>query len=184
MWMAYTVFRPPALAALNKMGAIMLFHYEKTRKRQAVSVGINILLLPLLLYAFQFVAKDEANFEQMFAIAELAVLAVAVVLAAVFVWLLTSKEKFEIYVTENEFYSAHPTFKEWCFSVNPKDIKSIDHKLNIDSTAMTNINVHLNNGRKLQICQNYSFSRKDLYAALISANPKIKLPDNANVFKH
>lgn len=49
---------------------------------------------------------------------------------------------------------------------------------------MTNINVHLSDGQKLQICQNYSFSRKDLYAALQRINPNIELPDKANVFKH
>lgn len=128
--------------------------------------------------------KDEPNFEQTYAIAEKIVIAITVALTCILIWFLKSKEKFEIYVTENEFYSYHPVFKEWCFSVNPKDIKTIEHNLRIGSEFMTNINVQLNSGQKLQICQNYSFSRKDLYSALQKVNPNISFPDNANIFKH
>lgn len=115
--------------------------------------------------------------------AEMVVMAISVILICLLIWFLKSKQKFEIYVTDDEFYSYHPLFKEWCFSVNPKDIKAIEHDLRIGSDLMTNINVHLNSGQKLQVCQNYAFSRHDLYCALQQANPAIKLPDNANVFK-
>lgn len=162
----------------------MLFHYVKTRKRQAKTIAINILILPLLLYVLHEVANNEPNFAQVYAVAKIITVVGVVVLAGMWIWLLKSKEKFELYVTENEFYSHHPVFKEWCFSVNPKEIVAVQHHLGIGAGAMTNINVHLKDGQKLQICQNYSFSREDLYSALKKANPMIQLPENPNLFKH
>ena len=162
----------------------MLFHYAKTRRRQALKVASNILLIPILLFAFHYFFKDKANFPEIYDIAVKAGVAVMAVLAGIFLWFLKSKEKFEIYVTNNEFYSHHPLFKEWCFNVDPKDIVEIEHHLRVDSSAMTNINVHLKDGTQVQICQNYPFSRKELYSALEQANPQIHFPDNPNVFKH
>lgn len=106
---------------------------------------------------------------------------VGVILSSLMLWFLTSSKKFELYVTEDEFYSMHPTFKEWCFSVKPKDIKSIAHQY---STAgkMIKIDMKMNNGDRRQICKSYGYSRKNLYAALQQANPLIELPDNVNVF--
>ncbi|MDP4547224.1 hypothetical protein [Marinobacter sp. MDS2] len=162
----------------------MLFHYAKTRRRQALKIAFNILLIPVLLFAFHHFFQDKANFSEIYDIAVKAGMAVMVVLTGIFLWFLKSKEKFEIYVTANEFYSYHPIFKEWCFSVNPKDIVEIEHHLRIDTSAMTNINVYLKDGTKVQICQNYPFSRKKLYSALEQANAEIQFPDNPNVFKH
>ncbi|QEY58045.1 hypothetical protein FXF61_02095 [Pseudomonas sp. C27(2019)] len=162
----------------------MLFHYVKTRKRQAIHLAINILILPLLLYMFHYTLKDEPNFEQIYVIVEKVTIVIVILLVGLLIWFLKSKEQFEIYVTDNKLYSYHPVFKEWCFSVNPKDIVEIEHQLSMGAGSMTNINVHLNNGQKHQVCQNYSFSREELYSALQRANPKIKLPDDANLFKH
>lgn len=163
----------------------MIFHFSKTRKRQAIKVAINILILPLLLYIFYEIGKDKPNFEEIYAIVEKMTFAIAFVLIGILIWFLKSKEKFEIYVTKNEFYSYHPIFGEWCFSVHPKDIVAIEHHLHVGAgRRMTNINVHLSNGKKLQICPNYSFSRKSLYSALLRINPNIHLPDNPNVFDH
>lgn len=166
------------------MDTMMLFHYKKTRKRQAITIAINILILPLFLYFFRYAMEGEPNFEEVVATANNIVIVISVVLICLLIWFLKSKEKFEMYVTENEFYSYHPVFSEWCFSVNPKDIKAVEHHLSIGSGLMTNINVHLNSGQKIQVCQNYSFSRDDLYFALKKANPNIDMPDNANIFKH
>ncbi len=162
----------------------MLFHYVKKRKRQAIHIAINILMLPLLLYIFHYVFKDEPNFEPIYAVIEKFIFIIMIFLSGMFIWFLKSKEQFEIYVTNNEFYSYHPVFKEWCFSVNPKDILEIEHQLSVGAGSMTYINVHLSDGQKRQICQNYSFSRQDLYSALQRVNQNIKLPDDANVFKH
>lgn len=162
----------------------MLFHYAKTRKRQAINVALNMLLLPLILYLFHHLVKDEPNYEELYAAAEIIACSIAMILTGILIWFLKSKEKFELYVTENEFYSYHPVFKEWCFSVNPNDIAAIEHHLGIGSGSMTNINARLKNGRELQICQNYPFSRKELYSALQKINPDIHLPDHANLFTH
>jgi hypothetical protein len=161
----------------------MLFHYKKARTSQAMKVAINIIIIPVLLYVFQYLGQGEEGFEEIYAIVEKAAIAVVVILMVIFIWFLKSKEQFEIYVTENEFYSHHPTFKEWCFSVNPKDIVSVKNELIVSSQSMSNISVCLQNGRKIQISQNYGFSLNKLYAALKKANPTIALPDNTNVFK-
>ena len=160
----------------------MLFHYTRTGKRQALSLAINILLLHVLLYVFSIIAKDQSNFEKIYVIAEQIMFAIGIVLAGVMLWFLMSKQKFELYVTEDEFYSMHPIFKEWCFTVNPKDIKSIKHRYSV-SSEMTSIDMIMNNGDKFQICKNYGYSRKHLYEALKKANPLIELPENANIFK-
>ena len=160
----------------------MLFYYKRTRRKQALTLAINILLLPVLFYIFSLIVKDKSDFEEIYAIAEKIFIAVGVVLFSVMLWFLRSKEKFELYVTEDEFHSEHPIFKEWCYTVNPKDIKKIAHNMSVGS-GMTSIDVTMNNGDRHQICQNYSYSRKNLYEALKIANPLIELPENINRFK-
>lgn len=160
----------------------MLFHYRRTRRRQALTLAGNILLLPILLYIFEQIIKDHSNFEELYANAVKIIFAIGIVLAGAIVWFLKSKAKFELFVTEDEFYSNHPLFKEWCFSVDPKDIKEIKHSYSLGSD-MTSIDMIMNNGERFQICKNYGYSRKDLYDALKTANPDILLPDNFNRFK-
>ncbi len=162
----------------------MLFHFAKTRKRQAKTIAINILMIPLILFVFQKVGGDQPNFDAIFEVVLIIAVLVSLTLTGLLIWFLKRKDKFEIYVKENEFYSHHPSFAEWCFSISPKDIVKIEHRIHIGVDRMTNINVHLLNGNVVQICQNHPFSRKDLYSALKKANPEIELPDNANGFKH
>ncbi|UZE94817.1 hypothetical protein [Alkalimarinus alittae] len=162
----------------------MIFYYAKTQTRQAITLAVNILLIPVLLYAFRYFLHSEPNFEQLYAVVKIGAFVVAAVMVVILLWLLKKNDRFEIYVTDSEFYSHHPVFKEWCFSVNPKDIVAIEHNLEVSQSAMTNINVCLKNGERVQITQNYNFSRKDLYDALKQANPDIKLPENANLFNH
>lgn len=162
----------------------MIFYYARSQKRQAITLAINILLIPVLLYAFQYFLREAPNFEQIYGVVKIGAFIVALILVAILVWLLKKKDRFEIYVTDNEFYSHHPVFDEWCFSVNPKDITAVEHNLDVSQNAMTNINVCLKTGERVQITQNYSFSRKELYDALKKANPDIKLPENANLFNH
>ncbi|GAA5136040.1 hypothetical protein [Thalassotalea piscium] len=159
----------------------MLFHYERTRKKQAYTLAINIALLPVYLYILSITAKEHNDFEALFAIAEKSALGIGILLTAAMVWFLRSKDKFEIYVTHQEFYSMHPIFKEWCFSVNPKEIKCIKNHYGSGS-KMTRIDLVMHNGDTFQICPNYDFSRKKLYQALQTANPLIELPANANLF--
>jgi len=160
----------------------MLFHYKRTRKRQALTVAINIIFLPILLYIFEQIAKDQGNFEEIYAIAVKIISAIGIVLVGVMIWFLRSKEKFEIYVTEDKFHSYHPLFREWCFTVNPKDINKIKHSYSLGS-EMTSIDMIMNNGDRFQICKNHGYSRKGLYEALRRANPEIELPENINRFK-
>ena len=160
----------------------MLFHYKRTRRRQALTVAFNIMLLPILLYVFEQIAKDHNNFEELYANAVRIFIAIGIVLVGTMVWFLRSKAKFELYVTEDEFFSNHPLFKEWCFSVSPKDVKEIKHSYSLGS-EMTSIDMIMENGESHQICKNYDYSRKSLYDALKLANPEITLPDNFNRFK-
>lgn len=162
----------------------MIFYYAKTQKRQAIILAINIFLIPVLLYLFRHFLHEAPNFEQIYTVVQIGAFVVAAVLLAILLWLLKKKDRFEIYVTDNEFYSHHPVFDEWCFSVNPKDIVAIEHNLDVSQSAMTNINVCLKTGDRVQITQNYNFSRTDLYEALKKANPDIELPENANLFNH
>ncbi|WP_298448581.1 hypothetical protein [uncultured Marinobacter sp.] len=162
----------------------MLFHYKKSQIRQAVSVALNMLAIPVILYLFQHFFKDQLDFEKIYDVVKKGAIAVAVVLAVILAWLLKRRDKFEIYVTEKEFYSHHPIFEEWCFRISPLDIVAIEHKLNIGSGYMTNINVQMKNGEVHQLCMNYPYSRKNLYGALKQVNPKIQLPSNANTFNH
>ena len=160
----------------------MLFYYKRTRKRQALTLAFNILILPVLLYVFSLIAKDQSNYEEMYAVAEKIFISIGAVLFSVMIWFLRSKKKFELYVTEDEFHSEHPFFKGWCFTVNPKDIKKIEHILNLGSRTI-NINMTMNNGEWYQICLNYAYSRKNLYEALKKANPLIEFPENISGFK-
>jgi len=162
----------------------MLFHYKKSQTRQAISVALNILAIPVILYLFQHFFRDQPDFEKIYDVVEKGAVAVAIVLAVILAWLLKRRDKFEIYVTEKEFYSHHPAFRKWCFRISPRDIVAIEHKLNIGSGYMTNINVRMENGEVHQLCMNYPFSRKNLYNALKQVNPKIQLPSNPNTFNH
>jgi len=162
----------------------MLFYYKRTRKRQALTLAMNILILPVLLYMFSLITKDQKNYEELYAYAELILLAIGVVLFGLLLWFLRSGKKFELYVTEDEFHSAHPLFKEWCFTVNPRDIKKIEHIANFyTGTVYTTIYMTMNNGELYQICKNYNYSRKNLYDSLKKANPLIEFPENIGSFK-
>ena len=162
----------------------MLFHYKRTRRQQALTILINILMLPLLLYAFEYVAKEESNFEEMYTIAKYIAFGIAAILTIVLLCFLKSKNKFELYVTNNEFYCHHPTFNEWCFNINPNNINAIEHNASRSSdTTMTSIDIILKDGTSQQLCKNYAYSRKNLYAALHKANPDIAFPDNIYLFK-
>lgn len=162
----------------------MLFYYAKNQKRQAITLAVNIVLIPVFLYAFRYFLHKEPNFEQLYFVVKIGAAVVAVVMVVILLWLLKKGDKFEIYVTDNEFYSHHPVFDEWCFSVDPQNIVAIEHNLEVSQSAMTNINVRLKEGGVVQITQNYNFSRKDLYQALKKANPDIQLPEDANLFNH
>ena len=78
------------------MDTMMLFHYKKTRKRQAIAIAINILILPLFLYFFRYAMEGEPNFEEVVATANNIVIVISVVLICLLIWFLKSKEKFEI----------------------------------------------------------------------------------------
>lgn len=160
----------------------MLFHYKKTRKQQAFTIGVYIVLMPMLFYLFTFVGKDKANFDEIYAIVGKLALAVGLMLLAIMLWFLRSKELFELYVTQDEFYSHHPLFKVWSFSVNPKDISRISHNY-YSGSRTTKVDMLMNDGTHLQLCNNYGYSKKALYEALRIANPAIALPDNTSVFK-
>ena len=41
----------------------MLFHYKKARTSQAIKVAINIIIIPVLLYVFQYLGQGEEGFE-------------------------------------------------------------------------------------------------------------------------
>lgn len=160
----------------------MVFHYTRSRKRQALTLAFNILLLPILLYILTVVAKDQAGFESFYATAKVGAIVIGVVLFSVMLWFFMSNDKFEIYVTRDEFHSLHPNFEAWCFTVNPKDIKSIRNHYGSGS-KMTRIDMLMKDGTKYEICPNYNYSKAKLFKALKQVNSSIEVPDNAHIFK-
>ncbi|MFQ3230053.1 hypothetical protein [Reinekea sp.] len=160
----------------------MLFHYTRSRKRQAATLAFNILLIPILLYVLTVVAKDQAGFYEVYATVKFGAFAIGLVLFTVMLWFLLSKDKFEIYVTRDEFHSLHPSMEEWCFTVSPQDIESINNHYSSGS-QMTRIDMLMKDGNRYQICPNYNYSKTKLFSALKQANPSIEIPENAHTFK-
>ncbi|WP_428239961.1 hypothetical protein [Gynuella sp.] len=163
---------------------MMLFHYQKTRRRKALTIAIILLLMPVFIWSFGYLAENQSQFLEMYLVTKHVLEAIALILLGGFVWLMISPAKFEIYVTDSEFYCHHPLFREWCFSVHPREINRIEHNLGYGDEPTATIVMVLNNNQRYQVCMTYGYSRKQLYEALKSANPHIRLPENINLFSH
>lgn len=160
----------------------VLYYYERTRKQQAKVLFFNMLFLPCVFWLFLYLfSEDQAIYTQfeeyikyIIAIAEVALLSFAV-------WFLTHPASFYIKLTNSEFSSFHPNFKEWTFSVNPQEI--IEIKQSTDSQVQSSIiSIQMQDGRSFLLSPNFAYSRKKLYAALCKVNPNIKIPKNAWLF--
>jgi hypothetical protein len=159
----------------------MIVHYVSTRRRQALTLLLNMAVLPAYYYLFEYIVRNKPNHDHMVEMVGYGLAAVGVAMAVMAVAFARSDRKFEIRLTQNEFSITHPLFKEWTFSVDPQNIKSIEHHM--DTGGYTSISMTLRDGACYQICKNYRYSRKGLYDALKKVNPGIALPDNPYLFK-
>lgn len=160
----------------------LFFYYEKNRKQQAKILIFNMFFLPFVFWLFVQLTQDNLEVYNKFSEYLKYILAILeVVLIATTIWLLTHPEKFYIKLTNSEFSSYHPIYKEWTFSVNPQEIIEIEQKT--DNDAQLNlISIQMHNGSSFLLCPNYSFNRKKLYTALVQVNPNIKIPKNTWLF--
>ena len=162
----------------------LLYYYERTRKQQAKVLAFNMLFLPFILWLFlQLVRENQAVYEQFLVYAKYIIAIAELVLLSLVVWFLTHPAKFYIKLTNSEFSSFHPVFKEWTFSVSPQEIVEIEQ--NTDREAQSSIIlVKLTNGSSYSLSPNYAYSRKKLYQALRLVNPNIKTQKNTWLFSY
>ncbi len=161
----------------------MLYHFQRSRRQTAKNAAISMLVL-LFQYGFlRYLAVDNSQYDELLEVTLYGLIVVELALTAWVLWLLANPAQFEIRVSEQEFSINHPTFSRWSFSVNPKDIARIDQIMTgVDFRQEARL-VVLHNGQTFEICRNYRYSIKDLYAALQQANPAIVLPANPYLFK-
>jgi hypothetical protein len=162
--------------------AKVLFYYERTRKQQAKVLGLNMLLLPMVMWLWLLLlpATDDL-YQQFFDYALYIVVVGELGLITVALWFITHPATFYIKLTQTEFCSAHPTMKDWSFSVNPQDITEIAHSTDRDASA-SYISVWMKDGSSFLLSPNFSYNRQQLYAALRLVNPNLKLPKQHRVF--
>lgn len=161
----------------------MLFHYRYSRHQTARNLVINMLILPGYYWLVHYLTAGQPQYENLLQILLYVLVALELAFAAITAWLLTHPAVFEIRVSEQEFTLIHPLFSHWNFSVNPQDILRIEQTITgIDFRRVVRQLV-LHDGRTFEICPNYPYSRKALYAALKQANPAIELPSNPHYFK-
>lgn len=160
----------------------IFFYYERTRKQQAKILAFNMLLLPLVMWLIlKLIPESEPGYGKFLEYAKYIVAAGELVLLSVTVWFLTHPAKFYLRLTNSEFRSFHPNFKEWTFSVNPQEILEIQHGTDRDARS-SYMFVKMNNGASFLLSPNFAYNRKKLYEALRRVNPKIKTPKHTWLF--
>ncbi|MEL4391050.1 hypothetical protein [Shewanella xiamenensis] len=160
------------------------FYYERNRKQQVKMLAFNMLFLPVILWLILiFIPKSDPFYNEFLFYVKYIVVVSELALLSLTAWLLTHPAKFYIKLTNSEFSSFHPTFKEWTFSVNPQDIIEIEHSTDIGSNASL-ILVKMNNGSSVLLSPNYPYKRSELYDALRLVNPNIKTPNNTWSFPY
>lgn len=160
------------------------FYYERNRKQQAKMLAFNMLFLPVILwFILIFIPKSDPFYNQFLFYVKYIVVVAELALLSLVAWLLTHPAKFYIKLTNSEFSSFHPTFKEWTFSVNPQDIIEIEQSTDIGADASL-ILVKMNNGSSILLSPNYPYKRSELYDALRLVNPNIKMPKNTWLFPY
>lgn len=159
----------------------MLFHYQYSRWRSALTLAVNLLVLPT--YYLFYLGGHHPQHEDVLQLILYALVAIELVLGAWLIWLLTHPATFEIRLSPDEFTIIHPTFSRWSFSVHPQDILRIEQDITGVDFRQEIRRLVLRDGQTFQICPNYRYSRKKLYAALKQANPAIELPRNPHHFR-
>lgn len=152
----------------------VLFHYRRSRRQQARTVALNMLLLPLV-FAGLLMLIDEPQAQARFArvlawitaVAELAMVGAAA-------WLWTHPAAFELRLTPEALIQHHPQFAVWSFHVAPQDIVAIEPRPARNVGA--DLQLRLRDGRLLPLCPNFGYSRRRLFAALKALNPALALP--------
>ncbi|QDT05674.1 hypothetical protein K227x_40760 [Rubripirellula lacrimiformis] len=159
-----------------------LYLYERRQRRTAITLLINMaVLLVMYLVARQFIEPTEAS-EQFFYWLNIAVPAVELFLliAAIFFWFRNGT--FRMAVSRERFEMIDPLFESTSFTVPVSEIVEIRQTHQIQSDH-TKIMMYMQSGQQIPITQNYHYDRVKLYAALATANPTIRLPENAFRFK-
>ncbi|MGL4577350.1 MAG: hypothetical protein ACRCVP_00310 [Shewanella xiamenensis] len=160
------------------------FYYEKSRKQQAKMIAFNMLFLPVILWLILIlIPKSNPFYNQFLFYVKYIAVTSELVMLSLAAWLLTHPAKFYIKLTNSEFSSFHPTFKECTFSVNPQDIIEIEQSTDIGADASL-ISVKMNNGSSVLLSPNYPYKRSELYDALRLVNPNIKTPNNTWSFPY
>jgi len=160
------------------------FYYERTRAQQAKVLAFNMLFLPFIFWLFLLlIPKSEPIYNEFVLYTKYIVVVAELGLVSMVAWFLTHPAKFYIKLTNSEFSSFHPTFKEWTFSVNPQEVVSIEHRTDIGANSSL-ISVKMNNGNSVLLSPNYPYNRSELYEALRLANPNIKTPENTWSFPY
>lgn len=161
----------------------MLYHYQRSRRHTAGLLALNMLVLGVFYGVLHHLTAGEPRYGELLNIARYGLVAVELALAGAIAWLLAHPATFEIRVSEREFTIVHPTFSRWNFSVNPQDILCIKQIITGIDFRQEVRQLVMRDGRTFEICPNYRYSRKALYAALHKANPSIQLPENPHYFK-
>ena len=155
----------------------LTYHYVHTSRQTMRQVILSMLILPAWLLVFYYLGRNQSNIDSFLRVAIITFTIIELILMGCALWLLRNPSRFEIRVSKTSFSMHDPIFTSWNFDVNPRDILSIENILSND-TKWTTIKMTLRNGEWHEICPNYRYSRKQLYAALKKHNPDIQLPKN------
>ncbi len=156
--------------------------YERSLRRSAVTLLINILVLLVLFFAaHRWLEPTEAGRQMLFWIdIVVPVVSVGLFVLAAYFW--HKNEAFRIAVDDTRFEIVEPLFTGASFSVPVSDIveiRQIHQKMSDHNVIL----MRMKSGEKHQITMNRSFDRRKLYAALAGVNPAIQLPEHPLRFK-
>lgn len=158
------------------------FYYERTRKQQIKVLALNMPLVPFVFWMILLLVKDhQDNYEQFFIVVMAIVILTEVILLSMVIWFLRRPASFFIRLTDNQFTSFHPQFKEWCFSINPSDLTEIEHSTDWDAQSNLII-IKMRNGDSHLLCPHFAYDKKKLYQALVSLHSHIIVPKKTGFF--
>jgi len=105
---------------------------------------------------------------------------IEITLLCIAIYLWRKNKTFCLSVSPTELYYNDPNFGDQTYRIPVRDILELSQYTNTQQSGLTN-SLRLVNGEHVQLMyHNYSIDRKAFFAALIKANPIIKVPKNPN----
>jgi hypothetical protein len=166
--------------------SVTYYQFLKHQRTAAYTLVFNMFLLIAMYYALVKYLPEYASGADITETLELITIAmwpIEITLFCFAVYLWRKNKAFCLSVSPVELYYFDPNFGDQSYRIPVKDILEIDQFTNTQQAGLTN-RVMLVNGEHIDLMyHNFWIDRKAFFAALVKANPNIKVPSNPSRYE-